>query len=254
MESTKMKTTLLLGLGLAVSFNGGCTTTRTLSASPSNEAAAMSEQGMPCLRSVKANAVTVWLLTSKYRSDPREFNPPVLRVLVRNGGDKAFTLSTDSIAASSGTSSVRVITSEEYRREIGRREQELLQGVDGTVAKRLAGEEALREYADTLAPQTEIGAQGELMHGFSWREYDSMTVAKAGIETEAETQRAAIRGWSEKLLDDAPMMLTRITVAPGLMAGGLVKLDPSQIRRGQPLRLVVTVGGEAHEFLFDVRS
>jgi hypothetical protein len=41
-------------------------------------------------------------------------------------------------------------------------------------------------------------------------------------------------------------------VAPGSTAGGIVKLDPAPIRRGQPLKLVVTVGGEAHAFVFEV--
>jgi hypothetical protein len=49
-------------------------------------------------------------------------------------------------------------------------------------------------------------------------------------------------------------MLVQRTVAPGTMAGGIIKLDPAKISHGQPLKLVVTVGGEAHEFVFEVGS
>jgi hypothetical protein len=150
----------MLGLGLAVSFNGGGTTTRTLSVSPSNQAA----------------------------------------------------------------------------------------------EKRLAGQEALREYADPMAPQMDRRAPGELMYDFSSRQHSSMMVPKEGLEAETETQRAALRSRSRRLLDDAPTMLTQCMVPPTLTAGGLVKLEPAQIHPGQPLRLVVTVGGEAHEFLFDTGS
>jgi hypothetical protein len=247
-----MRAGFLVGLGLAISFGGGCTTTRTLSVSPSSQTVATSEPGVPCLQSVKANAVTVWLLTPHYRNDPREFSPPAFRVLVRNDGDESFAFSTASIAASSGESPIHVITPEEYRQEVIRRAEHLLRGVEATAAKRLAGEEALREYAQAYAPRTVRGPNGELMNDFSWRDDGSITAAVAGIESEAETQRAAIRARTQRLLGAAPMMLAKTTVAPGLMAGGIVKLEPSRIQRGRPLRLVVAAGGETHEFFFDV--
>ena len=45
-------------------------------------------------------------------------------------------------------------------------------------------------------------------------------------------------------------MLVPRTVVPGATAGGIVKLDPAPISRGRPLKLVVTAGGETHEFVF----
>ena len=49
-------------------------------------------------------------------------------------------------------------------------------------------------------------------------------------------------------------LLTPGTLAPGGRTGGVVKLHPEDLRSGRPLRLVVTLGGETHEFQFDVRQ
>lgn len=75
---------------------------------------------------------------------------------------------------------------------------------------------------------------------------------QAGIDQAAADQWNAINLKRKNLLDEAQLMLVQHPVAPGLMAGGIIKLDPEQISRGQPLKLVVTVGGEAHEFVFEV--
>ena len=70
-NAPKVKTALAFGLGFAISLGGGCTTTRTLLVSPANPAAATADQGVQCLRSVKKNAVSVWLLTPEFRTDLR---------------------------------------------------------------------------------------------------------------------------------------------------------------------------------------
>ena len=44
------------------------------------------------------------------------------------------------------------------------------------------------------------------------------------------------------------------SIVPGDLNGGVVKLNADEIQPGVPLRLVVRVSGEVHEFLFDVRN
>ena len=42
-------------------------------------------------------------------------------------------------------------------------------------------------------------------------------------------------------------------IRPGDVGGGRIMLEPEDILSGLPLLIVVTVGGEKHEFLFEVR-
>ena len=74
--------------------------------------------------------------------------------------------------------------------------------------------------------------------------------AVARIEESTKNRRTAIYVRRKELLDEASLMLMPHTVAPGATAGGIVKLDPAHVSRGQPLKLVVSVGGETHEFVF----
>ena len=53
-------------------------------------------------------------------------------------------------------------------------------------------------------------------------------------------------------LADTPTMWQRNTLFPGRTAGGVVKLYGQDMSRGKPLKLVVTIDGELHEFLFDI--
>ncbi|HUJ45133.1 MAG TPA: hypothetical protein VLW52_16180 [Opitutaceae bacterium] len=248
-----MKTLLWLAQGLVMLGGGGCATTRTISIAPAGLATVVSDQGVPCLQSKHANAVTVWLLTPKYQRAAREYDPPAFRVLVHNGGDREFAFSADSIAASSGTSSVRVLTPDDLRRALIRREEEQLHDIDVKAAKELAGQAALHGYAEAHTAHMDFGVNGP-MRSPSPDGVGSPDLAQTRVEEAARAARAAIRDRTNQLLSDVPTMVVPTTVGPGLAAGGIVKLEPSQIHRGRPLRLVVTAGGETHEFLFDVGS
>jgi hypothetical protein len=246
-----VKTALAFGLGFAISLGGGCTTTRTLSLVPANPAAATSEQGVTCLRSVQRNAVTVWLLTSKYQTDLHEFDPPAFRVLVRNNGGKAFDFSPVNVTASSGENPVHVFTGEEYCQAINRYEDALLEAFHKQTAQQKAPTGELLDSISSRDPLLSGGSSGQQMHDFTGMQY-SDSLAK--MEETAGDRRTAIYLRRKELLDEANLMLVPHTVAPGSTAGGIVKLDPAQISRGRPLKLVVTVGGEAHEFVFEVGS
>jgi hypothetical protein len=250
-NAPKVKTALAFGLGFAISLGGGCTTTRTLSVSAANSAAATSEKGVTCLRSVQRNAVTVWLLTPKYQTDLREFDPPAFRVLVSNNGDKAFDFSLVNIIASSGGNSVHVFTREEYCQAINRYEDALLEAFHKQTAQQKAPAGELLDSISSRDPLLSGGSSGQQMHDFTGIQY-SDSLAKME-ETAGDRRTAIYLKWKE-LLDEAKLMLVQHTVAPGSTAGGIVKLDPASIRRGQPLKLVVTVGGEAHAFVFEVGS
>jgi hypothetical protein len=90
------------------------------------------------------------------------------------------------------------------------------------------------------------------MHEFPAKGTGFSTESPAGLDQAAEARQAAVNRRRNELLDATQPMLGKMTVAPGTMAGGIIKLDPAQISQGQLLKLVVTVGGEPHEFIFEV--
>jgi hypothetical protein len=246
-NAPKVKTALFFGLGLAISLGGGCTS--TLSLAPANPAAATADQGVPCLQSVKKTVVSVWLLTPEYQTDLREFDPPAFRVLVSNNGDTAFDFSPVDVTASSGENSVHVFTREEYYQAINRYEGALLKAFYKQTAQQKPLPEELLDSISSRDPLLSGGSSGQQLHDFSGTQ-NSDSLAKN--EKAAGDRRTAIYVRRKELLDEASLMLVPHTVAPGATAGGIIKLDPAHVGRGQPLKLVVTAGGETHEFVFDV--
>jgi hypothetical protein len=250
MKSLKMKAGLLSGLGLAVAFSGGCTTTRTLAVSPANAIAPTYEHGTPCLQSVKQNTVTVWLLTPEYRTNLQDLRPPAFRVLVKNGGDRDFEFSPASITASADGRAVQVLTAGEYAKEIDRQAAILAHMLDLGSAGAKEKADQSEAFAAAATPGTTTGVNGPLPD-FSTIPHGLAADAKEQIDATTERRRAEIEAWRKDLLADAQMMLDRQTVAPGAMAGGVIRLAPEDLGGG-PLKIVIAAGGETHEFLFDV--
>jgi len=254
MTPLKMNAGLLIGLGLAIAFSGGCSTTRTLAVSPLNPVVPTYEHGMPCLQSVKKNAVTVWLLTPEFRTSLQDLRPPAFRMLAKNGGDRDFEFSPDSVTASAGGRAVHVLTAVEYAREIDRQAAALAHMLDLGAAGAKEKADQTEAIAATATPGTTpgAGANGGPMNDFSTIPHGSAADAKQQIDATTESRRAEIEAWRKNLLTDAEMMLGRQTVAPGMMAGGIIRLAPADLSGGGPLKIVITAGGETHEFLFDV--
>jgi hypothetical protein len=250
-----MKTAFIIfGVGFVVSLGSGCTATHTLSLAPANPAAATFDRGVQCLRSVQGNAVSVWLLTPKFRTEQYQFDLPAFWVQVSNGSDQACDFSPANVTVSSGGKSVHVFTHEEYCQAINSHADFLLRRIAERTASQTERIDPPPGSIATYDPLLSRGADGQLMQDFSMYQHGSSTEAPPGIEETAKDNRAAIDTWRNKMLEKAQQMLVQHTVASGTKADGIIKLDPAQISRGQPLKLVITVGGEAHEFVFAVES
>jgi len=241
---------LAAGLGAALALCG-CTATRTLTVSPSNPAAPTEEAGVPCLRSAGTNPVTLWLLSPHFRATMDDLSPPAFRVLVKNGGAQAFAFSPDSIAAFSGGTAVHVLAAEEYVRAIDAQAVALERLTDVNVAQARQKLDAYEALAAIATPGQTAGANGP-MYDFSTVPHPDTDIAKAQLSAMEKSRRDEIEAWRQRLLDDAQAMLDRHTVAPGTMAGGVIRLAPEDVAPGRPLKLTITAGGETHEFLFDV--
>ncbi len=249
-----MRAVQLSVLILALGVVEGCTTTRMVSLIPEGQEVARTDHGLSGVQSSKTNSVTVWLLDEDYRSVPGRFSPVVVRVDVANRSGRALAFSGANISASAEGRAVPVITAAEYRQELQRREQALLREVDLRRARTLAGEESLRQYADLYAPQTRRGINGELFNDTAWQQAESMASVKARLNEWAVEKRAAIRRQFAGMMDRAGFLLAPMMVESGKTAGGIVLLEPERLAPGQPVKLIVQVGGEKHEFLFAIKT
>ena len=227
---------------------GSCTTTRTLTVSSSNPIAPTDEHGVACLRSGGTNPVSLWLLTPRFRTDPDDLAPPAFRLLAKNGTGQPFAFSPANITASADGTAVHVYTLAEYAGAINAQAVALHRTADQNVAKAKEKLDQLEAYAAVETPAVDYMGKVD----FSSVRPPSTEGARAELATNAKDRQEEIETWRQDLLDGARMMLGEHTVPPGEMAGGVIRLDPRAVAAGRTLRLVVTAGGEAHEFVFDV--
>ena len=239
---------LLLPVAAAAIALGGCATTRTLSFSSSNLVAPIDEHGVLCLHSGGANPVSLWLLTPRFRTDPDDLTPPAFRLLVKNGGGQAFAFSPANLAVSCGGASVHVYTAVEYARAIDAQAVALHRMADQNVAQAREKLDELETYAAAAAPA--VDTMG--LVDFSSVRQASTEQDREQLDANQKNRQTEIETWRQNLLEGAQMMLGEHAVPPGEMAGGVVRLDPRAVGAGRTLKLVVTAGGESHEFVLDV--
>lgn len=250
-----MKTaSIILGVGFLVLLGGGCTSTQTLSLAPANPAAATLDRGVQRLQSAQKNVVSVWLLSPKFRTEQYQFNLPAFWIQVSNSSGQACDFSTGSVIVSSGGKSVHVFTYEEYCRAINSHADYLLRRIAERTAAQTERIDPPPASIATYDPLLSRGADGQLMQDFSMYQNGSFIGDSASIEETANQNRGAIEHWRKGMLDQAQFMLAQHRVASGTKADGIIRLDPAQISPGQPLKLVVTLGDETHEFVFAVGS
>jgi len=222
---------LLIVLGLSVAVSG-CVSTRTISVAAAGTSRTADGRGSPVPPSQQKTDVRVLLVTPKFSNDTDAL--PTFYVEVRNRGEIGVDFSTENITAYSGESRVRVYTYDELANRI----------------KSEAEAEAAAVAANE-ASQLKNSAMSRAPAGRNMKDNpEGWAVTKAQVDAQNGMDRTGWMGVQQQ--NDLRRMLQRSTVPPGGTAGGAVKLHAEDIRSGQPLKLVVTVGGEAHEFVFEV--
>jgi hypothetical protein len=244
----------LLVSAAAMLVCGGCVSTRTISVSPASPVRPMFEKGIPALGSQKTNFVCVWLLSSEFTKDTGGL--PAFQIGVVNGGDATFDFSTANVTAMSGSTPVPVLTYEQIAKRIKKD------------ANRLAMATAMAGASQSIAasaPQTTYssgtyGTRGAYGKPATYGTYSGVSTtynpaataaAQAQINANTSSQMSAITANRDALLSGMGDILRLNTVRPGASAGGIIKLDASRIEPG-PLKLIATVNGEVHEFIFEV--
>lgn len=209
----------LLVIALVLASAGGCVSPRTLGLAP-GQAASLGHDpdGTPVLRSQKTHAVAVRPLTEKFGGEAASL--PAFSILVTNRGTAAVTLSAPDVQVFSGERKVAVL------------DRPALMG---------------RLLREARTPQS-ISVRSSIP--------DSSQPASRPIGSTSSASVTVLGAPDPQALRDAgpqlSQMLVHAIITPGRTGGGIVKLDNDAITTGAPLRLVVVVAGEPHEFRFTV--
>ena len=248
-----MKTKLLFFIGCALLIFLGCASPRSITVSNLNAVDATYDQGIAVLKSIKTHGVVIRLLTSIFSNETREL--PALLVGFFNGSDHAIDFSTQNISCISGSKTVKIYTFEELEKKI-KSEAALL-------AFALAMNSASQSMAASMPQQTyssgTVSAYGSggYAHG-SYSGYSSTynpaasAAAQAQINANTMNMMTAVGSSRNIQLNNLSSMLRKNTVDPGEFVSGVVKLNATDIIAGEPLRLIVSLDSENHEFIFDV--
>lgn len=220
---------MFLGLGVAVS---GCVSTRTISVSGAGASRIVDGRGSPVPQSQQKVDVKAFLVTPEFSNATDAL--PTFYLEIRNRGASGVNFGTENITAYSGESRVRVYTYDELANRI--------QSEAEAEAAEVAASEASQLKGASMSRQTT--SRNMMENPVPW------AVGKAQNDARIGTGR--IESGGDEQANDPRRMFQRTTVAPSGTVGGTVKLHAEDIRSGQPLRLLVTVGGEVHEFRFNV--
>lgn len=227
----KSNITLLIVLGLSVAASG-CVSTRTILVSAAGASRIVDGRGSPVPQSQQKVDVKVFLVTPKFKNDTDAL--PTFYLEIRNRGAIGVDISTENITAYSGESRVRVYTYNELADRIKREAEAEAAAVAASEASQLKGASMSRETTSRNMTENPV----------PW------AVTRAQNDAQNGMDRIGMEG--DQQLNDPGRMLQRSTVPPRGTVGGTVKLHAEDIRSGQPLRLLATIGGEVHEFRFDV--
>jgi hypothetical protein len=239
-------------LGLSLVLLGSCSS--SLSVSPNNPVPPIYEQGDPVLVSRKKHEIMVRLISHGFSSSIHDL--PSFLVVLKNRGNSTLEISEANVTGLCGSKAVRVYNAEKLRKKIQ------------TEAAILAMSAALEGASQSIAasmPQQTYSSGSAYAYGsggsYARANYSGMTTtynpaatnaAISQINANTANEVGAIASNRNSALADTSTMLQRNTLFPGRIAGGVVKLYGQDMSRGKQLKLVVTIDGEQHEFLFDI--
>jgi hypothetical protein len=244
------KSSMIIALALAVFHLGGCGT-KSVNVSSSSPIRATYEQGTAVLVSQKTNGVVLRVLTAEFSKNTL----PSFYVAVSNGGDSEIEFSTSNLSAFSGKERVRVYTYEELDKKI-RREAAMAAAAAAMngASQSISASMPVTTYSSGSAYSSGSGGYAGATYYETTTAYDPAAAAAAQAQINAQTtsQMSMIASARNIQLDNLGSVLRRNTLRPGASMGGVAKLHSEDIESGQPLEIIVSIGGETHEFVFDV--
>lgn len=174
--------------------------------------------------SEKQNRVTVRAETSLFA--PSLDQLPTFTVTITNRGNAPLVFSSGNVTAFSGAAPVRIYSPDD---------------LESAIAHEASFDKFTAEARGKTQVELATAANG-LPGG------PPLVTANANMARDV-----AQAGWAERRRRaELAQMLIPSTVPPGGSVGGLIKLYPQDIVPGAPLKLVVALPGETHEFTFNV--
>jgi hypothetical protein len=210
----------ILGILLATLL-AGCASqgpVRSLAAAANNSAAVEQDRdGTVTLRSHQTHVVSVLPAGGRFSSDV--WGLPAFYVIVTNGGKENVTLKPADISAYAGDRRVAVPT-------------------PAALQDRLDREQAAADPRPSFPIVRDASQPADV------RAHPGPLVPK--VQPYSAPDFKVPRRLTEEALQPQ-------TIRPGQVGGGRITLEGEDILSGLPLKIVVTVAGEKHEFLFEVQ-
>lgn len=181
--------------------------------------------GEPMLQRVeKTHRVQVRLLTPAYSTRLEEL--PAFDVSVTNLGAAPLSFGAPDVAVFSGTDTVRIYTASEL--------------VD-----------RIQKEADQEAREKASASAEKVLQTRSTNTDPSSAIVKIERDKLMELS-AASRATTNARFAELVRSIVPVSISPGGTGGGVIKLHAEDLRRDQPLRIVVTLAGETYEFTYSV--
>lgn len=200
----------------------GCATAGPLTV---RSPAAASVAGDPMRQRIeKRDVVQVRLLTPGFSRKLEEL--PAFDVAVTNRGATPLSFAASDVVVHSGSNPVRVYTAGELVDRIQKEAEQEAREKTGASAEKIL--------------QTR-STNGDPSSAIVKIERDKML-----------DQSATARATSNERFAEIVKSIVPVSISPGGTGSGVIKLHAEDIRAGQPLQIVVTVGGERYEFIFEV--
>lgn len=243
----------IIPLAIAVVLVTGCVSTKTVTVSSASPVRATYEQGTAVLKSQKTNGVVVRVLTGQFSKETHAL--PAFYVAVSNAGEKEIDFSTANVSALSGKNRVEVYTFEAMEKKIKREAAMMAFALAmNSASQSMAASMPQTTHSSGSVYATGTGGSARAVYSGTTTTYNpaAASAAQAQINAQTMNQMSMVASARDIQLNNLGSMLRRNTLAPGAFAGGVVKLHAEDIQSGEPLKLVVSVGGEPHEFVFDI--
>lgn len=193
-----------------------------LSISPRHPATAATDPALLTLE--KTHLVRVRLLTASFANRTAEL--PAFEVRVTNRGAAPLTFSAAAVTAFSGANPVRVYSAAELVARIQRE------------SERTAEQAAAEDTAQLLSA--------------SATRQDPSAMPVMVTRTQSLNQASGMQSATAKKVAELANTIISVSISPGDTGSGMVKLHAEDIAPAEPLRMVVTIGHELYEFVFDV--
>jgi len=232
----------------------GCATTFQLDPIELKGQQTVFQEGVGAILSKKRSIVEVRPSSTTYSSEKR----PSFVITVFNGTDSPFNFSTENIKVYVDDIRHRIFTYDELIEEVKRQQDWAVVGAAlNDVANSMNAANAGYSYHSGTVNAYAYGNSGNSAHGYgsySGYTYDAAAAQQAQTAANAKTQAYinAIRQRTEQSLNAlSSTMLKKTTIMPSGSHSGYITSDKiPNSNQHRNVKIVVSVPGEKHEFLF----